>query len=139
MIRSFPDSGVLISAARGRPPLDLIAFNYFDDLNRLFMTSPLVRLETEPKAVYMGRENESAFYASFFGNSSVEWCRDWNGMEEIAHREARDQGLSALDSLHIAAAHLLGADELVTTDLPGKAIYSTGRVRVKFLYRTAEL
>ncbi len=68
MVRSFPDSGVLISAARSRPPFDLIAFNDLDDSSRVFLTSPLIRLETEPKASYMGRSEEFAFYQEFFAS-----------------------------------------------------------------------
>ncbi len=78
MVRSFPDAGVLIGGARSRPPLDLIAFNYFDDANRLFLTSPMVHLETVPKAAYMQRQDESAFYQAFFGNPDVEWFETGN-------------------------------------------------------------
>lgn len=138
MVRSFPDAGVLISAARSRPPLDLIAFNYFDDANRLFVSSPMLHLETVPKAAYMQRQEELAFYESFFGNQHVEWSRNWDRMEQIADREARQHGLSAIDALHIAAAYLLDADELVTTERPGKAIYRTRRVRVLYLYPAIE-
>ena len=31
-------------------------------------------------------------------------------------------GLSAIDALHVAAAEALGADELVTTERPGKSL-----------------
>ena len=130
MIRSFPDSGVLIGAARGLPPLDLIAFNYLDDGTRRFLTSPFVRLETIPKAAYMRREEELAFYTAFFGNPAVEWCGDSDRMAEIAYEQSRLFGLGALDALHISAAHLLGADELVTAERPGKAIYRTTLVPV---------
>ena len=39
-----------------------------------------------------------------------------------------------MDSLHIAAAHLLGADEFVTTEKPGKSIYRTSLVKVIYLF-----
>ncbi len=52
----------------------------------------------------------------------------------MADREARQHGLSAMNALHTAAAYLLRADELVTTERPGKAIYRTLRIRVLYLY-----
>ena len=105
MIRSFPDSGVLIDATRGVPPFDQIAFDYLDDSRRIFLTSPLVRLEVLPKAFYHQPDEES-----------------------------RQHGLGALDALHVAAAYLLGADELVTTERPIKPIYRTSLVHVIYLY-----
>jgi hypothetical protein len=58
VVRSFPDSGALIDAARGAPPFDRIAFDYLDDFRRTFLTSPFVRLEVLPKAAYHRRADE---------------------------------------------------------------------------------
>jgi hypothetical protein len=77
MRRSFPDSGVLIDAARGLPPYDRIAFEYFNGPDRVFLTSPFVRLETVPKAAYLRLQPELDFYHAFFGHPEVESCRDW--------------------------------------------------------------
>jgi hypothetical protein len=49
-------------------------------------------------------------------------------------RESAKSGIGAMDSLHIAAARLLGADEFVTTERPGKSIYRTSLVRVIYLF-----
>lgn len=134
MRRSFPDSGVLIDAARGLPPFDQIAYEYFDNSERVFLTSPFVRLETVPKAVYTGRDSEVNFYHSFFGHPEVEYCRDWDRLEKIAETAARQYGLSAMDALHVAAAYILNADEFVTTEHPGKPIYRNGLIKVAYLY-----
>ncbi len=40
-----------------------------------------------------------------------------------------------MDSLHIAAAHLLNADEFVKTEKPGRSIYRTKLVRVVYLFQ----
>lgn len=133
VIRSFPDSGVLIDAARGVPPFDQIAFDYLDDSRRTFLTSPFVRLEVLPKAAYHQREAELTFYEDFFHHPQLEWCRDWEQMEKFANEESRQHGLGALDALHVAAAYLLGADELVTTERPIKPIYRTSLVHVIYL------
>lgn len=138
MPRSFPDSGVLIDAARAvRPERAQAALDYFDDSTRTYLTSPFVRLETIPKAHYMARAEELAFYETFFNDSGVQWCRDWDRMEAIAEEEARKHGLGALDALHAAAAHLLGADELVTTEGLHKPLHRSQLVHVVYLYAFA--
>jgi predicted nucleic acid-binding protein len=135
MLRSFPDSGVLIDAARSGPRArGVIAVEYFDDPERIYLTSPLVRLETVPKASYTKRSIELEFYEDFFADPGVEWCRDWERMETIADEQARRYGLGALDAFHVAAAYLLGADELATTEKPGKPIHRSQLVRVVYLY-----
>lgn len=134
MRRSFPDSGVLIDAARGLPPFDRIAFEYFDSSDRVFLTSSFVRLETVPKAVYLRLDAELEFYNAFFNHPALEYCREWDRLEETADTVARQYGLSAMDALHVAAASLLGADELVTTERQSKPIYRDRLVEVVYLY-----
>jgi hypothetical protein len=52
-------------------------------------------------------------------------------------RESARSGVNAMDSLHIVAAHLLKADEFVTTEKPGKSIYRTTLVKVRYVFRPA--
>ena len=40
-----------------------------------------------------------------------------------------------MDSLHIAAAYLLDADEFIISEKPGKSIYRTSLVKVIYLFR----
>ncbi|HEY4364784.1 MAG TPA: type II toxin-antitoxin system VapC family toxin [Bryobacteraceae bacterium] len=135
MPRSFPDSGVLSDAARAASPIRARTALYsLGDPQRTFLTSAFVRLETVPKAEYTGRTEELAFYESFFRDQEVEWCRDWEQMIALADEESRRSGLGALDALHVAAAHLLGADELVTTEGINKNVHRTRLVHVVYLY-----
>jgi hypothetical protein len=134
MLRSFVDSGVLIDAARLASPSAGRALQLLGDPDRTLLTSPFVYLETVPKAEYMRRSPEIQLYDSFFRDAAVEWCKDWQGTYEIAREQARRFGMSAVDALHVAAAHLLGAHELVTTERPEKAIHRTDAVRVVYLY-----
>lgn len=135
MVRSFPDAGVLIDAARSPvPERAQRALAYLDDPHRRYLTSPLVRLECVPKARYTARGHELAFYEGFFSHPETEWCRDWERLAAVAASEAERLGLGALDALHLAAAHLLGADELVTTEAPTKPIHRSQLVRVVWLY-----
>lgn len=39
-----------------------------------------------------------------------------------------------MDSLHIAAAHLLKADAFITTERPNKSIYRSSLVKVVYLF-----
>jgi hypothetical protein len=49
-------------------------------------------------------------------------------------RELAKTGVSAMDSLHLAAAYLLRADEFITTETPQKSIYRTSLVNVTYLF-----
>ena len=51
-IRTFLDSGVLIAAYKGSPSIEAPASNILDDPNRVFLSSPFVRHEVSPKALY---------------------------------------------------------------------------------------
>jgi hypothetical protein len=51
----------------------------------------------------------------------------------VAFREASSSAVSGMDALHVAAAYLLKADEFITTEKPGRAIYRNGLVRVLHL------
>ena len=136
MPRIFVDSSVLIDAGRGNTPSSVPALEFIFNLTpeRQLLTSPYVWLEVVPKAQYRHQAAELEFYENFFNDPSVLWCRDWQRMEELAREEAVRYGLSALDALHVAAAHLLGADELVTAERPGKALHRSQLVRVSYLY-----
>lgn len=129
-VRTFLDSGVLITAHRGEPIGMKKALSILQDPDRVFLTSPFLYLETVPKAVYFRRESELAFYRIYFNDPSVEWCRDIEGNHEMALREANESGLGAIDALHVAAAHLLRADELITVEGAEKAIYRTSSVKI---------
>ena len=51
----------------------------------------------------------------------------------LGFQEASRSPVSGIDALHVAAASLLRADELITTEKPGKAIYRNSLVRVVYL------
>lgn len=128
--RTFVDAGVIIDAARGNQPLSAAAFRLTVDTDRTFLTSPFLYLEVVPKALYYRQTRELALYRSYFENPDVVWWRDLDACYDLARTEAERCGLNAQDALHVAAAHLLGADELITTEQPGRSIYRTQLVRV---------
>ncbi len=107
-----------------------------DDSERTFASSDFVRLEVLPKPVYYGRHVEAAFYEAFF-QAVTHWA-DVDATVRQAYEEAGAHGLAAMDALHIAAAPLVGADELVTTEKPSRLIHRTRSVPVRTLYPTGQ-
>jgi predicted nucleic acid-binding protein len=132
MIRTFLDSGVLIAAARSVGPDRERALQLLEDPNRSFLTSPFVRLEVLPKAIFYSKRLERSFYERYFRDAT--WYRDVAGIEAVAQAEAAKAGLGAMDALHLAAAHLSGADEFVTIEKPRKAIHRSRVVKVVYLF-----
>ena len=134
MTLTFIDSGVLIAASRGVGDVARRATEVLDDPERTFASSDFVRLEVLPKPVYYGRHAEAAFYEAFF-QAVTRWA-DVEATVRQAYDESRAQGLAAMDALHVAAATIVGADELVTTEKPGRLIHRTRSVSVRTLYPT---
>jgi len=126
-VLAFVDSGVLITAARGQ---DLIlkanALAVLSDPQRVFASSRFVWLETMPKAIWAKNQAEQSLYENFFASVSC-WPEDYDAVIARAGKEAIAKGLSSLDALHVAAALLLGADELVTIKKPQKSIHRAKR------------
>ena len=132
-IRTFLDSGVLIAAYKGSPSIETPAINILDDPSRIFLSSPFVRLEVSPKALFNQQQDEYRFYQRYFRRAS--FGDDLKSILSHAGKESAKSGVGAMDALHIAAAYLLDADELVTSEKPGKSIYRTSLVKVVYLFR----
>lgn len=129
MIRTYLDAGVLIAAARGKAPLATKALNILDDPNRQFVSSVFLKLEVLPKAVYHKNTSEVEFYEAVF-DAVTDWAEPKDEIIERGYKEALTFGLAALDALHVAAAVMLDADELVTTEKSDKPIHRTAAVKV---------
>ncbi len=100
-----------------------------DDPGREFVTSDFLALEVMPKPIYNKRSAEVEFYDVFFQLIAIERA-SVGGLVEEAFKEASDNGLSAVDALHVVAAASLNAAELVTTEKPTKPLYRTSLVKV---------
>jgi predicted nucleic acid-binding protein len=124
---------VLITATRFQSKDADRALKFLEDPNRISLTSPFVRLEVLPKAIFFKKHLERLFYDKYFANAV--WFRDIRKIEAAAQTEAAKSGLGAMDALHVAAAHLAGADELITTEKPAKAIHRASLVRVVYLFQ----
>jgi predicted nucleic acid-binding protein len=130
--RAFLDSGVLITAFNGRSDLKAPALAILKDPDTTFLSSPFVWHEVCPKAIFNKRHIEYRFYREYFRRAVM--FNDVRLILARASRESAHSGVSAMDSLHLAAAHLLRADELITTERPQKSIYRTALVKVTYLF-----
>jgi predicted nucleic acid-binding protein len=131
-IRTFLDSGVLIAAYRGATALEEPALRILKDPTRVFLSSPFVRHEVLPKAIFNRQQGESRFYQNYFRR-----CLMLNDLKLIlrhASKESARSGVGAMDSLHLAAAHLLRADLFITTEKPSRSVYRSSLVNIVYLY-----
>src|SRR5690242_10612749 len=103
MKRTFIDSGVLIAAVRGTPPVATEALKILNDPDREYASSAFVRLEVLPKCIYHKKKNEVDFYQAFF-DAVAHWASDLNTLVEEAYKEATTFGLDAVDAMHVAVA-----------------------------------
>jgi hypothetical protein len=62
-------------------------------------------------------------------------ARSLKALLTLAVDEAARSGVGPMDALHLAAAHLLNADEFITTERPRKSIYRTSLVNVIYLFQ----
>ena len=86
-------------------------------------------LEILPKTHFFGRDQERTFYQRFFRDVS-KWATVDVELTESAFTLASNAGLSALDALHLAAAHQTGCEEFVTTEKPTKPIHRTNLIAI---------
>jgi predicted nucleic acid-binding protein len=134
MTRTFLDSGVLLTAWRGKELDAQKAAAVIEDLEREFVSCQMVRLELLPKPAYQKNRDEMEFYEANFGRVTSEepFSADL-GNEALAL--ARRYGLAAADALNIAAAIRMGASEFVTSELPGKPMFRVKEIAVKTLFQ----
>ena len=129
MKTTFLDAGVLIAAARGNDELALRAMAVLDDAEREFVASPFLKLEVIPQPTYNQRQAEVAFMNDFF-NGVQQWAPLSEDLLRVAMQQACRFSLDALDALHVAAALLLGAEELVTAEKMTKPICRVTSLKV---------
>jgi predicted nucleic acid-binding protein len=130
-VKTFLDSGVLLTAWRGREAEAALAV--MEDPQRQFCTSQLVKLELLPKPKYFKQNAETEFYETHF--------RTTVGEEPLSHELgvsaselAVRYGIAAMDALHLAAAMRQGAKEFITAEKPGKPIFRVRGIDVKSIH-----
>ena len=108
------------------------ALRILEDPNRVFLSSPFLRHEVLPKAIFNKRSVECRFYRKYFRRAIM--CANLDSILRLAVKESTRSGVGAMDSLHLAAARLLRAGEFITTEKPSKSIHRTTLVRITYLY-----
>ena len=128
--RTFINAGVLITAFQSKDPLlKFRALAVLNDLDREFASSPFVQLEVLPKAIFVRNIAEQQFYETFFASVS-HWPTDIEQVIEMARTEGGKYGLNGMDALHVAAAFLVQADELVTIEKIGKSLHRAQTITI---------
>jgi predicted nucleic acid-binding protein len=130
--RTFLDAGVLIAAIRGTPEIADHAMALLNDPERLFVSSDFVQLEVLPKAVYFRQTAEASFYRAYFA-SVTEMVPVSQALVSEASEQAQRAGLAAMDALHVAAARVGEATELITVERPGKPLFRVEGLTVRTL------
>ena len=132
MTRTFLDSGVLLTAWRGKECCEQ-ALTVMEDESREFCTAQLVKLELLPKPAFFKQKLETEFYGTYFAQvRHEEPLSEDLGNEALALASAH--GIAAADALNLCAALRLGAEEFITSEKPGKPMFSVPRIRVISLH-----
>ena len=132
-MKTFLDSGVLLAAWKGNSPRSVAAKKVLEDSTREFFTSDAVKLELLPKPIFEKRRLEVEFYNAHFSDAadSEPFSADL-GRDALAL--AKQYGLAAMDALHLASAIRQGADEFITSELPGRPMFRVAGIKVISLH-----
>ncbi|MBC7973256.1 MAG: nucleic acid-binding protein [Verrucomicrobia bacterium] len=105
-----------VSQPGGEDEIAFRALEILDDPNREF-----VKLEVLPKPIHGKRQDEVDFYETFFKQVAY-WAQPLDEVFDVGLQQAKRHGLSAVDALHVAAALITRADDLITTEKAAKPI-----------------
>lgn len=128
MIRTFLDTGVLITLGRASGPSFTQAARLIADLERTFVVSPFVELELLPGPIRSNRKAETAFYQRFL--ERADRVNDLGAILTSTYQALLQSPMELADALHVAAAYVGECDELVTTEKRGKPMFRTDMMRV---------
>ena len=131
-MKTFLDTGVLITAWRATRKESAAALAVITDESRKLLTCDIVKLELLPKPVFFRQKDEIEFYTEIFQRS--ESLAVTEKLYQSAWELATAHGLAAGDALNLAAAIELGADEFVTTETTGNALFRVKQIRVISLH-----
>jgi len=121
-----------LSAWLGNSPRSIEAKSIVADESRDFLTSDAVKLELLPKPTFEKRRTELEYYNDHFKGIASEPLSKELGGEALAL--AKQYGLAAMDALHLASAIRQGADEFITSELPGKPMFRVKELKVISLH-----
>lgn len=138
-VRTYIDASILLAVIRGPIPYSERALALLAEPDRVFLSSDIVRLETQPKAIFHRQNAEIEFYQRFF-EGVIENAVTTPELVNAAFGYATRWNLNGLDALHVAAAIQLNASELVTAERPTSTLarVQTNTLRVVSIRDAAE-
>lgn len=128
-VRTYIDSGVLISLFRGDDKIAGTALSFLNDPLREYVTSDYVKVEVLPKSIFHNHEDERRFYEDFFKSSKIH-VPSSDDLLSFAIDEGAKTGISGMDAIHVACAVIAQAKELITSEKPTKPIHRAIGVKV---------
>jgi predicted nucleic acid-binding protein len=128
-VRTYIDTGVLISALRGQAVISATAIAYLNDPLREYVTSDYVKIELLPKCTFHKNNNERLFYEEFFKSTMIH-VPSSNDLLALALDEGCKTGISGMDAIHVACAVVAEATEFITAEKSTKPIHRANGVKV---------
>ena len=132
MTKTFLDSGVLLTAWRGKECADQ-ALSVLEDATREFVSSQMVRLELLPKPKFFKQSLEVEFYETHLVRVVVEEPLSCDLGDE-AMALASTHGVAAADAINVRSAIRLGAEEFITSQKPGKPVFRVPGIKIVSLH-----
>ena len=137
MKRTYVDSGVLIAAWRGEERLASHALQILDDPGRELIVSDYVRLEVIPQPTFHQNHGELEFMEAVLSQAG----EDVVASPEVTSKAlemASKHAIAPMDALHIGAALVSCADEVVTVEKPTKPMCRLTEVKVVSLRQSPD-
>lgn len=136
MKRTYIDASVLIAAFQGKESTSRRTLEVLDDPERHLIVSDYLRLEVLPKPTFLKRSKEIEFMNAVLQHAAenVSTSPQLTGQ---AVALAGKYDMAPIDSLHVAAAIVAGADELVTMEKGTKPMCQVEEITVISLHSFA--
>ena len=132
---TYIDSGVLVAASRGLDEISELAISTLASPERELASSPFIKLEVLSRANYCRQTEEIEFYKTFF-EAVKHWAEDLEKVIEESYNISCQYGLSAMNSMHVAAALSVEAEEFITTEKVSNPIYRVTELEVISLFES---
>ena len=128
-VRTYIDSGVLISVVRGDAKIAATALSFLYDPLREYVSSDYVKVEVLPKSIFHNHDDERRFYEDFFRSTKI-YVPNSNDLLSFAIEQGAKTGISGIDAIHVACAIIAQATELITSEKVTKPIHRANGIKV---------
>ena len=128
-VRTYIDSGVLISVVRGDAKVAASALSFLYDPLREYVTSDYVKVEVLPKAIFHNESDELQSYEDFFKSCQIS-VPSSDDLLAFAIEHGSQTGISGMDAIHVACAVVAQAQEFITSEKPTKPIHRANGIRI---------